>query len=68
VLDVIEKTIVQIEFKDKLPTNFKKYLEIYYLLLSSLNKKADKNVIDKLQQWLEISNSIKTIVGKIGKL
>ncbi|WLF83741.1 DUF6493 family protein [Moraxella sp. ZY210820] len=68
VLDVIEKTIVQIEFKDKLPTNFKKYLEIYYLLLSSLNKKSDKNVIDKLQQWLEISNSIKTIVGKIGKL
>lgn len=67
-LEIIEKTIIQIEFKDKLPTNFKKYLEIYYLLLSSLNKKADNNVIDKLQQWLVISGSIKTIVGKIGKL
>ncbi|MBE9579075.1 DUF6493 family protein [Moraxella sp. K1664] len=68
VKEIIEKTLLKLCFDDKLPTNFKKYLELYYLLLSQSNTKADDEIMTKLHEFVAISGSVKAIVNKIGKL
>ncbi|WP_066804407.1 DUF6493 family protein [Moraxella oblonga] len=67
-LEIIEKTLILLDFKDKLPTHFKKYLEIYYLLLNNLSQKPSDKIVKKIHEFLLLSNGLKTIVNKIDKL
>lgn len=68
ILEIIECTILKLTFTDKLPTQFKKYIESYYALLSGLNKQPSDEILTKLNDFVKISNSLKPIVNKIGKL
>lgn len=68
VLEVIEKTLNNLTFDDKLPTGLKRYIELYYQLLSNLQRKPSESALNQLEVYASQSASLKPIVNKIKKI
>lgn len=66
-LAIIENIIPQLQFTDKLPTQFKKFIELYYLLQSDQNTPITEAIQHQLRTWQEQSASLKPLVNKILK-
>ena len=61
---LLESTIGNLELKEKLPTNFKKILEIFYDLKAKMKQKVSEKVILVLKP-LEENGTLKSIVKQI---
>ena len=61
---LLESTIENLELKEKLPTNFKKILEIFYDLKAKMKQKVSEKVISTLKPIAE-NGTLKSIVKQI---
>lgn len=66
-LYIIENIIPQLQFTDKLPTQFKKFIELYYLIKSDQNMPVAEPIQHQLRIWQEQSASLKPLVNKLLK-
>ncbi len=67
-LDMLSHTLAKLHYEEKLPTNFKKLLELYHQLLGALSQQPAPAVLENLPSFVELSKGLKPVVNKINKL